>query len=117
MSLPDLPHPFAERFHALVTDAGSVADLRRYLGVDRPPGAAAFTGARFEALGGGGDHPAVVDTATAEDLMAVQTLSVTVPAAAALDLLEGHAGTQLSILLRAICRDMDMVGATKWTWL
>ncbi|MFD4232628.1 DUF6308 family protein [Streptomyces sp. NPDC058545] len=113
VSLPDLPHPFAERLHALVTDAGSVADLRRYFGMDRPPGTAAFTGARFEALGGGGDHPAVADAVTAEDLIAVQTLSVTVPTAAALDLLEGHAGTQLSTLLRAIPRDMDMADATE----
>ncbi|MFE4649795.1 hypothetical protein [Streptomyces sp. NPDC056707] len=51
VSLPDLPHPFAERLHALVTDAGSVADLRRYFGMDRPPGAASFTGARFEGCG------------------------------------------------------------------
>ncbi|MET8406131.1 DUF6308 family protein [Streptomyces sp900116325] len=110
MSLPDLPHPFAERLHALVTDAGSVADLRRYFGIDLPPGAA---GARFEALGGGGDRPAVADAVTAEDLIAVQALSVTVPAAAVLDLLEGHVGTQLSTLLRAIPRDLDMADATE----
>ncbi|MET7497522.1 DUF6308 family protein [Streptomyces sp900116325] len=113
VSLPDLPHPFAERLHALVTDAGSVADLRRYFGIDLPPGAAAFTGARFEALGGGGDRPAVADAVTAEDLIAVQALSVTVPAAAVLDLLEGHVGTQLSTLLRAIPRDLDMADATE----
>ncbi|MFE2988644.1 DUF6308 family protein [Streptomyces sp. NPDC059262] len=113
VSLPDLPHPFAERLRALVAAAGSVADLRRYFGMDRPPGVAAFTGARFEALGGGGDHPAVADTVTAEDLIAVQTLSVTVPATAALDLLEGHAGAQLSTLLRAIPRDLDMADATE----
>ncbi|MFE7394800.1 DUF6308 family protein [Streptomyces sp. NPDC057582] len=85
--------------------------MRRYYGMDRHPGVAAFAGSRFEALGGGGDHPAVADAVTAEDLIAVQTLSVTVPAAAALDLLEGHAGTQLSTLLRAIPRDMDMADA------
>ncbi|MFE4920779.1 DUF6308 family protein [Streptomyces sp. NPDC056661] len=66
-----------------------------------------------KAVGGSGDHPAVANAVTASDLIAVQTLSVTVPTAAALDLLEGHTGTQLSTLLRAIPRDVDMADATE----
>ncbi|MFE6129524.1 DUF6308 family protein [Streptomyces sp. NPDC056437] len=71
----------------------------------------AFTGSRFEHLAGGGDRPEVSDRITAEDLVAVQTLSVTVPAPVALDLLEGALGVRLSGLLQAIPRDIDMVDA------
>ncbi|MFJ8351769.1 DUF6308 family protein [Streptomyces sp. NPDC094153] len=88
-----------------------VGDLRRYFGIDLPPGAVPFTGSRFEHLAGGGDRPEVADRITAEDLVAVQTLSVTVPASVALDLLEGCLGAQLSGLLHAIPRDIDMVDA------
>ncbi|WP_256725998.1 DUF6308 family protein [Streptomyces sp. IMTB 2501] len=90
---------------------GVVDDLRRYYGVGLPSGAVPFTGGRFEHLAGEGDRPEVADRFTAEDLVAVQTLSVTVPASVALDILEGRLGTQLSGLLHAIPRDIDMVGA------
>ncbi|WP_229695668.1 DUF6308 family protein [Streptomyces lacrimifluminis] len=72
---------------------------------------AAFTGSRFEHLAGGGDRPEVANRFTAEDLVAVQTLSVTVPASVALDILEGPLGARLSGLLRVIPRDIDMVDA------
>ncbi|WP_239770356.1 DUF6308 family protein [Streptomyces sp. CL12-4] len=70
-----------------------------------------FTGSRFEHLAGGGDRSEVADRITAEDLIAVQTLSVTVPAPVALDILEGRLGTRLSGLLQAVPRDIDMVDA------
>ncbi|WP_406130679.1 DUF6308 family protein [Streptomyces canus] len=35
-----------------------------------------FTGSRFEHLAGGGDRQAVANVVTADDLIAVQTLSV-----------------------------------------
>ncbi|MER6678136.1 DUF6308 family protein [Streptomyces sp. NPDC000983] len=88
-----------------------MGDLRRYFGIGLPPGAAAFTGSRFEHLAGGGDRPEVADRITAEDLVAVQTLSVTVPAPVALDILEGPLGVRLSGLLHAIPRDINMVDA------
>jgi hypothetical protein len=44
-------------------------------------------------------------------LIAVQTLSVNVPAPVALDILEGRLGARLSGLLQAIPRDIDMVDA------
>ncbi|MFF4147785.1 DUF6308 family protein [Streptomyces sp. NPDC001698] len=61
-----------------------LGDLRRYFGIGMPPGGVPFTGSRLEHLAGGGDRPEVADRFTAEDLIAVQTLSVTVPASVAL---------------------------------
>ncbi|MGW5331845.1 DUF6308 family protein [Streptomyces bauhiniae] len=88
----------------------AVGNLRRYFGLE---GGAAYTGARFEHLGGGGDRVGVAEVVTAEDLVAVQLLSVRVPAEAALKLLEGETGKSLSELLRRIPVDADMaeVGA------
>ncbi|MFD3334598.1 DUF6308 family protein [Streptomyces sp. NPDC058700] len=93
------------------TNPQAVGDLRRYFGIGMPPSEAPFTGSRFEHLAGGGDRPEVADPFTAEDLVAVQTLSVTVPALVALDLLEGRLGAQLSGLLQGIPKDIDMVDA------
>ncbi|MFF7382730.1 DUF6308 family protein [Streptomyces griseoluteus] len=45
----------------------AVGHLREYFGLD---GGAAYTGARFEGLGGGGDRVGVADVVTAEDLVA-----------------------------------------------
>ncbi|MFJ6842170.1 DUF6308 family protein [Streptomyces griseoluteus] len=83
----------------------AVGDLRRYFGLE---GGAAYTGARFEGLGGGGDRDGVADVVTAEDLVAVQMLSVRVPAETALELLEGETGRSLSELLGRIPVDADM---------
>ncbi|MEI5007417.1 DUF6308 family protein [Streptomyces sp. PmtA] len=88
-----------------------MTNLQRYFGTALPAGAAPCTGSRFEHLAGGGDRPEVADRITAEDLVAVQTLSVTVPASVALDLLEGPLGEELSSLLRFIPRDIDMADA------
>jgi Family of unknown function (DUF6308) len=59
------------------------------LGRDELP---AFEGGRFEILDGGGDRPEVRDRFTASDLLAVELLSVHVPARVILDLLEGALG-------------------------
>ncbi|MFJ6355361.1 DUF6308 family protein [Streptomyces sp. NPDC092046] len=111
MSSVELPLPFAERLRAFIADPQAVVDLRRYFGIDQPPGGMSFTGSRFEYLAGGGGRPEVADRFTAEDLVAVQTLSVTVPAPVTLDILEGRLGAQLSGLLHAIPWDVDMVDA------
>ncbi|MER8017014.1 DUF6308 family protein [Streptomyces griseoluteus] len=88
-----------------VGSESAVGDLRRYFGLE---GGAAYTGARFEGLGGGGDRDGVADVVTAEDLVAVQMLSVRVPAQAAVELLEGETGRQLGELLRRIPAHADM---------
>ncbi|WP_353963901.1 DUF6308 family protein [Streptomyces sp. NBC_00233] len=89
-------------------DDGQPAPLLR----NQPaPDAGAFTEGRLEHLTSGRDRRQVANRFTAEDLVAVQTLSITVPAPAALDLLEGSLDTQLSELKRespgiaAWCRD------------
>ncbi|MEV1067006.1 DUF6308 family protein [Streptomyces sp. NPDC050263] len=103
--------PLGRRLGVLLSSERVIGDLRHYFGIGVPPGGMPFTGSRFEHLAGGGDRPEVVDRITAEDLVAVQTLSVTVPAPVALDILEGRLGARLSGLLHAIPRDVDMVDA------
>lgn len=103
--------PLGQRLRVLLSSEHVVGDLRRYFGIGMPPGGMPFTGSRFEHLAGGGDRPEVADRITAEDLVAVQTLSVTVPAPVALDILEGRLGVRLSGLLHAIPGDIDMVDA------
>ncbi|MER6632897.1 DUF6308 family protein [Streptomyces sp. NPDC000987] len=103
--------PLGQRLRVLLSSERVISDLQRYFGVGMSPGGTPFTGSRFEHLAGGGDRPEVADRITAEDLVAVQTLSVTVPAPVALDILEGRLGTRLSGLLHAIPRSIDMVDA------
>ncbi|MCX4920217.1 DUF6308 family protein [Streptomyces sp. NBC_00687] len=103
--------PLSKRLRLLLGAERVVDDLRRYFGIGLPPGEAPFTGSRFEHLAGGGDRWEVADRFTAEDLVAVQTLSVTVPASVALDILEGPLGVRLSHLLHAIPKDTEMVDA------
>ncbi|MFE9127381.1 DUF6308 family protein [Streptomyces sp. NPDC007148] len=103
--------PLGQRLKELLGAERAVGDLRRYFGIDLPPGGVPYTGSRFEHLAGGGDRPEVADRFMAEDLVAVQTLSVTVPAPVALDILEGRLGVRLSGLLQAIPWDIDMVDA------
>jgi len=106
---PGALSPLGHRLHEFLSAERVVDDLRRYFGIGLPPGVAAFTGSRFEHLAGGGGQLEAADRITAEDLVAVQTLSVTVPVPVALDILEGRLGAQLSGLLETIPRDIDMV--------
>ncbi|MFJ6011724.1 DUF6308 family protein [Streptomyces sp. NPDC092952] len=100
--------PLVQRLRDLVTSDQAVTDLRRYFGTDPHHDAMLFTGGRFERLAGGGDREEVANEVTSDDLIAVQTLSVRVPAQVALDILEGHLGDRLSELLRFVPFDLDM---------
>lgn len=86
------------RLHRLLDDDATVRDLRRYF-AERPATGLPYTGRRFEALAGGGDRPETANRITADDLVALTTLSVSVPAEAAIDLLDGALGEQLTLLL------------------
>ena len=87
------PPSAGELLLAVIQRDQSVRDLRRYFGTDPPDGAfPPFTGGRFDVLAGGGDRPEVQDIITAEDLVAVELLSVRVPAPVAVDLLERELG-------------------------
>ncbi|GJF32117.1 hypothetical protein KNE206_48170 [Kitasatospora sp. NE20-6] len=105
------PTPLGRRLGDLLGTDRVVDDLRRYYGAGLPPGAASFTGNRFEHLAGGGDRPGTADVITAEDLIAVETLSVVVPVRVKLDLLEGALGARLAALLGAIPADVDLADA------
>jgi hypothetical protein len=97
-----------DRLLEVVTDERSVLDLREYFDqgdADRPP---AYTGSRFEGLGGGGDGPDVRDRITPWDLVAVECLSVRVPTSVGLDLLEGGLGDQLGGYLSELPTDVDL---------
>jgi hypothetical protein len=84
----------------------AVRELRKYFG--REPDEAAFTGASFERLGGGGDRDEVRDVITAEDLVAVSMLSINIPARAALQIL-GPESREISDLLSQVPTDLDLV--------
>ncbi|HEY9389216.1 MAG TPA: DUF6308 family protein [Mycobacteriales bacterium] len=98
MSAPDVP-----TLVSLLDHPTSVPNLRLYYGVDLPAGEQpAFTGGRFDFLGGGGDRPESQDTMTATDLVAVQLLGVDIPGEAALGLLEGRLGVEIAGYLSQI---------------
>jgi hypothetical protein len=87
----------------------AVTDLRAYFAPAATPGQVpAYSGSRFEFLAGGGDRVEVADRITAEDLVAVSTLSVNVPGAVALALLEGHLGQEISQLLAQVPTDVTI---------
>jgi hypothetical protein len=103
--------PLIHRLSRHITSDQAVSNLRRYFGTGQLREAAPFTGSRFEHLAGGGGRQAVANVVTADDLIAVQTLSVRIPAQAALDLLEGDLGVRLSKLLSSVPFDIDMAEA------
>ncbi|MER5454633.1 DUF6308 family protein [Micromonospora sp. NPDC002389] len=88
---------------AVLDEECAVPNLRRYFANYPKP----FTGSQFETLGGGAAalHRDVV---TAEDLIAVQLLEVRVPAAVALELLQGDLGQRISDELRKIPASVDL---------
>ncbi|WP_433341625.1 DUF6308 family protein [Micromonospora sp. CA-111912] len=90
---------------AVLDDPRTTRDLQRYFGAaGQPP----YTGAYFERLGGGGDRVDLANVITADDLVAIELLSVRIPAQTALDLLQGEHGQQLSAELAAIPCDVDL---------
>lgn len=88
---------------AVLDDPRSVTDLRTYFSAGMRQGATPpFTGSRFDRLAGGGDRPETCNAITADDLVAVEMLSVQVPPPAALHLLEGNLGKEIAKTLRHI---------------
>ncbi|MEU3454700.1 DUF6308 family protein [Micromonospora sp. NPDC006766] len=67
-----------------------------------------FTGGQFERLGGGGCRPEIANTVTAEDLIAVELLSVQVRPRRALDLSQGQLGRRLAAELANIPVDTEL---------
>jgi hypothetical protein len=92
----------SEDLLSILRDDQSAENLREYYGMAAPEHLSRYTGSRFDTLGGGGSRPDTRDRITATDLLAVQCLSVVVPAPVSLNLLEGHLGIQVSGFLRHI---------------
>ncbi len=89
----------------LVRAESAARNLRAYFDDNGPR---LYSGRRFESLAGGGDRPDTRNMITAEDLVAVQMLSVTVPAETAIGLLEGELGGRIGELLAAIPTDVEL---------
>jgi hypothetical protein len=86
-------------------DARALVALRRYYGTGG--GTETFTGARFDTWDSTGTRPADRDRFTADDLVAVTFLSVSVSAAAAICLLDTQR-PNFSSLLSALGTDRDL---------
>ncbi|MER7459340.1 DUF6308 family protein [Micromonospora sp. NPDC126480] len=93
---------------ALLDNPLSVTHLQWYFNAAGP---STFTGGQFERLGGGGDRPEIRDVVTAEDLIAVELLSVRVPPSTALELLQGRLGEDVSAELAQIPMDVHLGSA------
>jgi hypothetical protein len=99
---------FAESSHR---DIGGQADPSLISRGTTPPHLAMrsrpeFAGSSFETLdGGGGKSP---DMFTAADLLAVEMLSVQVPALVTIALLEGDLGIEMTGFLREIPKSMEI---------
>lgn len=86
-------------------DTAALALLRRYYGL--ASGAAAYTGAAFDAWNSTGTRAADADRFTADDLVAVTLLSVNTPSSVAIRLLRDDAD-EINALLAAIGPDRDL---------
>lgn len=93
----------------LATDdpTSAAALLSTYFHSRGSDGEPAYTGAMFETFAGGGDQPTTADRFSADDIVAVSTLNVNVPAAATLRILGAQSQT-LSELLSVIPADLDL---------
>ncbi|MFB7288113.1 DUF6308 family protein [Actinacidiphila glaucinigra] len=92
-------------------DEGRAVQLLREYWGRHSDGSPRFTGSRFERLAGGGDEPSVAGRFTADDVMAVATLGVTLPARAALRLVEPSAEDRYGALLEQLPADVELADA------
>jgi hypothetical protein len=81
--------------------------VKAYFAEDPATGRARYSGSCFERLGGGGDRPEVAYQITAEDLLAVSMLSVSVVRYYALHVLD-YRGREISGLLSQIPLDVTL---------
>ena len=85
----------------------AVGHLKTYFGLSD---GAAYTGAHFERLAGGGDRPGTRDVVCADDLIAVTMLSVEIRPTAALAFLEKRSA-EITEHLQQIPTDLQLVDA------
>lgn len=96
-----------ERVLEVIEDCSAKHNLAKYFDDSVSP-EHRFTGRLFEQFGGGGDHPAVANRFTADDLLAVEALSVRVPPDAAYEMLHGVLARELADLLAGIPTSIDL---------
>lgn len=96
-----------ERLLAVLGEPNASSAVRAYF-AETGTAASSYAGRLFEQFGGGGDREDSADALTADDLIAVESLSVRVPPEAAYALLHGSVGDQLESLLSKIPLDVDL---------
>lgn len=102
-------HPvLTRRIRELLQSEDAKTDLEAYFAESTDPDAG-NAGRHFERLAGGGDRADRAHVITAEDLIAVQTISVTVKHKTSVQLLEGHLGLEVSRHLRDIPTDVSLL--------
>jgi len=87
--------------------AAAMGFLSRYY-ANRDDGSPCYTGARFEALAGLNENPNTLGPA---ELVAVSTLSVRIPGAAAVRLLTDPTAAKIAMHLHEIASDIDIIDA------
>lgn len=96
-----------ERLLSVTREPSAASDVEAYF-MEPEPGRATYTGRLFEQFGGGGDREGCANVFTADDLVAVESLSVQVPPEAAYLLLHGSLGEQLGGLLGQVPANVDL---------
>lgn len=94
-----------ERVLRVIHAPDAARNVERYFTV---AGAGTFTGRLFEQFGDGGDNPNIANRFAAEDLIAVESLSVSVPPDVAFEILHGVLASQLAGLLADIPTAVDL---------
>lgn len=103
-----------DRIQQILDDGRAERYLREYFAprvtIPNAAGKVAYSGyigSRFERFAGGGDRPEAADYFTADDIVAVSTLSVRIPGSAAIELLETQR-SDFREMLRLIPTNVDL---------
>lgn len=96
-----------ERLATVLGATETASNIRAYF-MKPGPGTATFTGRLFEQFGEGGAGTEGSNSFRAEDLLAVEALSVQVPPDAAYALLHGSLGSEMAELLEEIPSEIDL---------
>lgn len=96
-----------ERLLSVMGEPVATSNVETYF-AEAGPGQSTYTGRLFEQFGGGGDREGCANAFTADDLVAVESLSVQVPPEAAYMLLHGSLGGALEELLSQVPTNVDL---------
>lgn len=105
-----------DRLLSVLREPVAASNIQSYF-TEAGPGHSTYTGRLFEQFGGGGDREDSANVFTADDFVAVESLSVQVPPEAAYALLHGSLGEELGGLLSQIPTDVDLGSSEAHTHL